>query len=153
MKTSPAGIAALQRRESCRLRAYQDIAGVWTIGWGHSAKIDPSIVEGLLWTQAQCDAALVADLAVFEADVSRLIDPFVLAHALTQDQFDALVSFTYNVGAGNLQTSTLLRLLNLGRARAAATQFCRFCHVGGVYNEALNVRRADEALQFCGVAA
>lgn len=143
MKTSPAGIAALQRRESCRVRAYQDIRGTWTVGWGHTG---PEVHDGLVWTQEQCDAQLVRDLAHFEQEVSDSVTV-----ELTQNEFDAMVSFTYNVGAGNLRTSTFLRLLNAGQRRQAACHLCLFCKAGGLYSDGLNVRRADEALQFMGV--
>lgn len=143
MRTSASGIAALQRRESCRVRAYQDIRGTYTIGWGHTGT---EVHDGLVWTQEQCDAQLVSDLAHFEQQVADSVSV-----ELNQNEFDAIVSFTYNVGAGALRTSTFLRLLNAGQRRAAATHLCLFCKAGGLYSDGLNVRRADEALQFMGV--
>lgn len=147
LKTSAAGINSLKRRESCRTKAYLDSRPkipVWTIGWGHTG---PEVVEGLIWTQAQCDAALVKDLARFEAAVGKLVKL-----QLSQAQFDALVSLVYNIGDGQegFAGSSMLRMLNAGLYRGAALQFCRWCHTEGVYSEALNLRRADEALQFCG---
>jgi lysozyme len=125
------------------VRAYQDIRGVWTIAWGHTG---PEVVDGLVWTQAQCDQQFSKDLAHFEQQVRDSLKVEV-----NQNEFDAMVSFTYNVGHGALLTSTFLRLLNLNQRRAAACHLCLFCKAGGLYSDGLNVRRADEALQFMGI--
>src|SRR3990167_7938116 len=113
MKTSPAGIALIQHFESCRLEAYQDEGGVWTIGWGHTE----GVCSGDVVTQHQADILFEQDLEWFERGVDRLVRV-----PLTQGQFDALVSFAYNVGldedtdtkAEGLGDSTLLRKLNAG---------------------------------------
>ncbi len=126
MRTSAEGIALLHHYESCRLAAYPDPGSVdghpWTIGWGHTGK---EVKRGLVWTQAQADAAFVQDLAATEAGVQRLVKV-----PLTQFQFDALVSFAYNVGldenrngkAEGLGESTLLRKLNAKDYAGAAEQ-------------------------------
>ena len=96
MKTSQNGINLIKQFEGCRLTAYKPVATekYYTIGYGHyGADVSPNMKI----TQAQADAYLVADLKRFEdsVNVTRLI--------LNQNQFDALVSFTYNCGAGNLK--------------------------------------------------
>lgn len=93
MKTSDKGIALIKSFEGCRLTAYLCPAGVWTIGYGHTA----GVVQGQTITQAQADELLKSDLVKYEN--------YVISTGLTlnQNQFDALVSFTYNCGAGNLK--------------------------------------------------
>ncbi|MEW4425928.1 lysozyme [Paenibacillus pabuli] len=101
-KTSTAGIALIKSFEGCRLTAYKPVQTEvhWTIGWGHYG---PGVLEGQKITQPQADAMLVEDLSKYEAYVnSHAYVPMI--DQLTQYQFDALVSFTYNCGAGNLKT-------------------------------------------------
>ena len=101
-KTSTAGIALIKSFEGCRLTAYKPVQTEihWTIGWGHYG---PDVLEGQKITQPQADAMLVEDLSKYEVYVnSQAYVPMV--DQLTQYQFDALVSFTYNCGAGNLKT-------------------------------------------------
>ena len=93
MKTSEKGIAMIKSFEGCRLTAYLCPAGVWTIWYGHTA----GVVQGQTITQEQADAFLASDLEKYEK--------YVTATGLTlnQNQFDALVSFTYNCGNGNIK--------------------------------------------------
>lgn len=140
MNVGAAGLALIKSFEQCRLSAYQDQGGVWTIGWGHTG---PEVHGGLQWTQAQADAALEADLQVAVNAVMRHADA-----ALTQNQFDALVSFVFNVGAEAFATSTLLRLLNGGYPRLAALQFPHWDNVDGVQNNGLLRRRDAEQQLF-----
>lgn len=95
MKTSQAGIDLIKKFEGCRLTAYKPVAAekYWTIGWGHYG---PDITQGMTITQARADELLVQDLEKYEDYVTAT------GLTLTQNQFDALVSFTYNCGAGNL---------------------------------------------------
>lgn len=93
--------------EGCKLTAYRDAVGVWTIGWGTTG---PDIRQGLVWSQAQCDARFVQDLNKFAVGVVKLLD----GAPTTQKQFDAMVSFAYNLGLGNFGGSTLLK--QIGRA-------------------------------------
>lgn len=96
MKTGARGIALIKRYEDCRLDAYRDAKGVWTIGWGHTA----GVKAGDRIDQARADAALREDLAEAEGLVNSHI------HApLTQSMFDALVSLAYNAGAAPLRKS------------------------------------------------
>lgn len=101
MKTSNNGIALIKQFEGVRLRAYKCLADVWTIGYGHTA----GVKEGMTITQKQAEEFLKKDLHLYENYVN------LLNLKLTQNQFDALVSFTYNCGAGNLKTLTKNRTL------------------------------------------
>lgn len=101
-KISEKGIKLIKSFEGCKLTAYKPVPTeqYWTIGWGHYG---PDVKQGQKITQAQADAMFVADLAKYEAYVNN--KAYVpLTDKLTQNQFDALVSFTYNCGAGNLMT-------------------------------------------------
>ena len=99
MKTSPKGIALIKEFEGLRLKAYKCPGGVWTIGYGPTAGVKPGIVI----SEAQAEEYLKADLIAFERYLNGL------GLALNQNQFDALISFIYNVGTGNFSSSTLLR--------------------------------------------
>ena len=145
MNTSPDGIAVLKYFENCSLTAYPDPAtggAPWTIGWGHTG---PEVVPGLTWTQDQAADQLVTDLSSREQTVSGAVTA-----ALTQGQFDALVDFVYNLGAGNFLSSTLLRLVNSGDMTGAAAQFARWNKAAGVPMRGLTRRRAAEAALFTG---
>lgn len=89
--TSKEGMELIKSFEGCRLKAYQDVAGIWTIGYGHTGNVRP----GMSITQEQAETFLRADLKKFEQCINRCV-----AVPLTQNMFDALVSFTYNVGTG-----------------------------------------------------
>ncbi|QMP19225.1 endolysin [Pseudomonas phage Persinger] len=147
MRTSAHGIAVMHYFESCRLTAYPDPGSKdgtpWTIGWGHTG---PEVRKGLVWTQAQADAAFVKDLRRFESGVLEMVQVPV-----TQGQFDALVSFAYNLGLGNLRSSTLLRLLNEGKTAEAAQQFKRWVKNDGKVMRGLVRRRAAEQCLFLGM--
>lgn len=145
MRTSQNGIAVLKHFESCSLSAYPDPAtggAPWTIGWGHTG---PEVIPGLVWTQAKADAQLLADLAERELAVSCSVTKNV-----TQGQFDALVDFVYNLGAGNFEGSTLLKLVNAGDMSGAAAQFARWNRAAGKPMRGLTRRRAAEAALFAG---
>lgn len=94
MKTNSAGLKLIKEFEGCRLKAYKCPAGVWTIGYGHTA----GVKEGDVITQAKADEYLKKDLQMYESYVSNS------SLELNENQFSALVSFTYNCGAGNLMT-------------------------------------------------
>ena len=129
-----------------KFRAYICPAGKLTIGWGHTNDHGRSFDADTIWTQAECDAALHEDMAHFEAAVKRLV-----TIALNQAQFDALLSFAYNCGEGNLGKSTLLRKLNAGDFAAAALEFPRWNRGGGRVLPGLTRRRLSEALLFQGI--
>jgi lysozyme len=109
------GIKLIKSFEQLRLWPYQDIAGNWTIGYGHLIRHNEHFIA---ITPAQAEHLLANDLAFASHAVNSLVKV-----ELTQDQFDALCSFVFNVGAGSCQYSTLLRVLNRGDYVAAAQQF------------------------------
>lgn len=138
-RVSPDGLHFIQQSEGCKLSAYQDSVGVWTIGYGHTKGVH----AGMTCTQAEADNWLQDDLeAVYEA-----LDNLVQV-SLSQGQFDALASFCFNLGAGALKTSTLLTLLNQGKYGAAQQQFARWVHAGKQVLPGLVKRRAGEAEMF-----
>jgi lysozyme len=110
----------------------------WTIGWGSTGA---DIKKGAIWTQQQCDDRLSKDLTSFAARVASVIG----TAATTQHQFDAMVSFAYNVGIGNLQSSTLLKLHKAGDYQGAAAQFVRWNKAAGKVMAGLTRRRTAEA--------
>jgi len=126
--------------ESCRLTAYRDIKGVLTIGWGHTGS---DVAEGLVWTQQFADAMLIADVstAVYCVNVSVTIP-------LSQQEFDALVDFTFNCGGGNFKGSTMLKDINAGNLAGAADEFARWDHASGQVVAGLLRRRIAEEQEF-----
>jgi lysozyme len=114
MNMSPKGSAILSVREGERLKAYVDTVGVLTIGVGHTG---PDVKPGMTITREQSQALLKKDLEWAEAAVNKVRVP------LNQNQFDALVSFVFNIGATAFAKSTLLKLLNAGDYSGAAAQF------------------------------
>lgn len=117
-KISDKGVSALMQREGVRLVAYQDTKNIWTIGVGHTG---PEVKQGLSWTTEQVMQALRDDCAIAEKCVNENVKV-----PLTQNQFDALVSFVFNVGTGAFFKSTLLKLLNAGDYAGAGGQFLRW---------------------------
>jgi lysozyme len=116
MRMSADGRAQLIRREGVRTKAYRDSVGVWTIGVGHtSAAGDPHVTPGLVITRAQVDEILSRDLRQYEDAVSASVRV-----PLTQGQFDALVSFCFNIGTGGFRKSTVVKRLNSGDYKGAA---------------------------------
>ncbi len=141
MHISQKGLDLIKSFEGLRLSAYKCPADVWTIGYGTTAGVKPSQTI----TKERAEELLREDVARFEAQVLRLVKV-----PLTQGQFDGLVSFTYNLGAGNLSNSTLLRLLNAGDYAGAAEQFDRWSKAGGRVLAGLVRRRAAERALFEG---
>lgn len=143
MQTSEKGIAVIKQFEGCKLTAYQDSVGVWTIGYGWTQPVDGKPIRaGMTIKQETAERLLKTGLVSYESDVSRLVKVGV-----TQGQFDALVSFTYNLGARSLSTSTLLRKLNAGDYAGAADEFLRWNKAGGkVLNGLTRRREAERAL-------
>ena len=139
MKISSAGLAALKAREGCKLVAYLDSAKIPTIGYGSTA----GVRMGMKITQAQADALLSRDLTIFEKAVTAAVKV-----PLSQNEFDALVSLAFNIGAGAFQKSTLLKELNKGNRKAAADQFLRWNRAGGKVLKGLTNRRKAEREQF-----
>jgi lysozyme len=138
MNISQVGINLIKSFEGCRLTAYKDVAGVLTIGYGHTS----GVRSGQTITQAQADALLVQDLKKFCDTVNANIRV-----PINQYQFDALVSFAYNVGATAFKTSTLLEMLNKKDYHGASNQFLLWVHAKGkVVQGLVNRRKAEKAL-------
>lgn len=138
MRTSQDGIDLIKRFESCRLNSYQDSRGIWTIGWGHTK----DVTEGMTITQEEADAFLAADLEEFEGYVNHYVTV-----PLRQNQFDALVSFCYNLGPGTLKRSDLLSFVNASRFQQAADAFLEYVHADGqVLPGLVRRRRAERGL-------
>lgn len=133
------GLALTKSFEGLELNAYQDSVGVWTIGYGHTG---PEVHEGLTWTQEQADDAVQSDTH----DAARFVNGRVM-YAISQNQFDALVDFAFNLGLGALGGSTLLKKVNSGDLAGAAQEFPLWDHAGGKVVEGLLRRRqAEQAL-------
>lgn len=139
MNYSDAGFALTQQFEGCRLNAYQDSVGVWTIGFGHTAGVLP----GMSCTQEQAEVWLKTDIQWAEHAVNQYVTA-----ALTQSEFDALVDFVFNLGVGNFVHSTLLRLLNSEDYEGAADEFPKWNRAGGKILPGLTARRLAEQEMF-----
>ena len=135
MKISQKGIELIKKFEGCKLEAYRCPAGIWTIGYGHTK----TTKQGMKITQQQAEELLKQDLFSYENAV--MINVKV---GLNQQMFDALVSFTYNLGAGNLKSSTLLKLLNAKDYYGASQEFKRWNKAGGKVLNGLIKRREVE---------
>ena len=137
MQMSAKGLDLIKKSEGFRDRAYRDVAGFPTIGYGHLIKPAESFPSGI--AEPQAAAILANDVRDAEQAVARLVRA-----AMTQSQFDALVDFCFNLGAARLAGSTLLRELNAGHHDAAALQLLAWDHAGGVVNSGLRARRQAE---------
>ncbi|EOD4814279.1 lysozyme [Serratia sp. IR-2025] len=144
MNISKNGIELIKRFEGLELEAYQDSVGVWTIGYGWTQSVDgKKIAPGMRIDQATADRLLKCGVVQYEQGVNQLVKV-----RITQGQFDALVSFAYNLGLRSLSTSTLLRKLNDGDKQGAADQFGRWVNAGGKRLDGLVTRRAAERRMF-----
>ena len=134
MKLSDNGAKVLILREGLKLKAYRDTKGILTIGVGHTG---PEVTEGLVWTKEKAHEVFKQDVAWAEDAVNLVKAP------LTQNQFDALVSFVFNIGAGAWKRSTMLKMLNAGDYVGATKQFDRW-----VIPKEITSRRMSEKAQF-----
>jgi lysozyme len=137
MRFSDAGLRLLKQFEGFRSRIYKDVAGLTTIGYGHRLRAGESFPDGI--PEAQASALLACDVQAAELAVARLVTVL-----LTQGQFDALVDFVFNLGAGRLANSTLLARLNAGEFEAAGEELLRWDHAAGEENSGLKARRRAE---------
>lgn len=137
MTLSDAGKRLLERLEGLRTKAYRCSAGRWTIGIGHTGK---DVVEGLEITEERARELFSSDLKRFEDAVSE-------APGLTQEEFDALVCFAFNVGTAAFRSSTLLRKLKAGDKLGAANELDRWVHIAGGFVDAGLVKRRDTEKQ------
>lgn len=140
-KINKQGLELIKHFESLKLEAYKDVVGVWTIGWGHTGE---DVYEGLVITEEQAEELLKKDLEEYERYVRGSIGT-----RLNDNQFSALVSFAYNLGIGNLKTSTLLKLLNKGDYFNASKEFVKWSKAGGKRYKGLVRRRLSERNLFC----
>ena len=139
MRTSEAGVNLIKTFEGCRTTAYRCSAGVWTIGYGHTTDVK----EGMTITQHQCDVMLEVDIEQYE----NYVNDYVVV-SLTQNQFDALVSWVYNLGPTNFRKSTMLKVLNDGNYNEVPYQMKRWNKAGGKVLKGLVIRREAEAELF-----
>ncbi len=138
--TSTKGRNLIKKWEGLRLKAYKPHKDdVWTIGWGHTK----TAVKGMVIDVGAAEHLLKQDLKVYEAGVLKAVKV-----PINQSQFDALVSFSYNVGVGAMSRSTLIRLLNAGDYEGAANQFKRWNKSSGRVFAGLTKRRAAEKQLF-----
>lgn len=149
METSPRGIDLIILFEGEKLRAYPDPATggePWTIGVGHtSAAGPPKVTRGMLISLGNSRRILARDLKKFEDGVDAAVTT-----VLTQNQFDAIVSFAFNVGLGNFRKSTLLKKINREDFEGAAVEFAKWNKAAGKVMQGLTNRRAAEAAVFRG---
>lgn len=142
MKISDEGINLIKHFEGCELEAYQCAAGVWTIGYGSTHGVE----EGDVWSQEKADYMLIKEL---EDEYEKYVNDMVTV-PLNQCQFDALVSWVYNLGPNNFKKSTLLKVLNSGDYGGVFEQIIRWNKANGKVLEGLMRRRKAEALMFDG---
>lgn len=135
LRASPEIKAFIKGFEALKLTAYDDGAGVWTIGWGHTDRVQP----GMKITRTQADDYFKADLGVAEGVMRLSVNVPV-----TQWEYDALVSFIFNVGGGQFGKSTMRRLLNELRYEDAADEFPKWKYADGRVMKGLVTRRAAE---------
>ena len=141
MKISQEGVALIKKFEGCELEAYQDAVGVWTIGYGHTKNVQ----EGQKISEEEAESMLTHELMEYCKYVEDAVEV-----PLHQNQFDALVSWTYNLGPSNLNKSTMLKVLNRGHYEEVPAQICRWNKAGGKVLEGLTRRRNAESLLFEG---
>ncbi|WP_455478943.1 lysozyme [Bartonella sp. B23] len=140
-KISKEGLMLIKQWEGLRLQSYQDAIGVWTIGYGHTnAAGEPLVRKGMSITEKEAETILCQDLKQFENTVEQAV-----AVPLTDEQFSALVSFCYNVGATAFCNSTLLKKLNNSDYESVPTELQRWTKAGGQCLEGLVNRRAAES--------
>jgi lysozyme len=143
VKTSQRGVDLIKKFEGFRAQAYKCSAGTWTVGYGSTRLWGRPVREDDTITLAEAEAQLRLDVEQFERDVLEAV-----SWPLTQPEFDALVSFTYNVGAAAMRRSTLVRLLNQGHVHEAADEFLRWDLANGQRVAGLTRRRAAERAMF-----
>ena len=143
LKTSQEGISLIKSFEGCELTAYRCSADVPTIGYGHTAGVS----DGDTCTQAEAETMLAEDLVEFEDYVKNYVES-----ELQQNEFDALVAWTYNLGPANLKESTMLKELNSGNFEEVPRQMKRWNRAGGEVLDGLIRRREAESRLFKGEA-
>ncbi len=140
MQPSQACLNLIKQFEGCKLQAYQDQKGIWTVGYGCTGY---NIQRGTVWTQAQADQQLAQRVAAFASQVTAAVGLKV-----NQNQFDALVSLCYNIGPQALRGSTLIRLINQRDYADAANEFLKWDRAGQSVDPGLLRRRKAEQKLF-----
>ena len=140
MQTSENGFALIQKYEGLRLATYVCPGGKLTIGYGHTG---PDVTTGKKIDEDEANALLVKDVQRFERAVNGLVTV-----PMTQGMFDALISFSFNLGVGSLKSSTLLKKLNAGNLTGAADEFLKWNKAGGKVLAGLSARRESERERF-----
>jgi lysozyme len=152
LRISPSGLELVQAFEACmaaipgqkgRFKPYLDSAGVLTIGWGHTNHGLPRFDASAVWSQQDCDSALAIDMRTFESHVHQL------CHVeLEQNEFDALVSWSFNTGGP--ATATLWKKLNAANKAAIPAELAKWNRAGGKVLAGLTRRRKAEGMMFSG---
>ena len=148
MNVSKAGIALIKHHEGVRSRPYRCAANLWTCGVGHLIGDGKSLPDSWnrTFSQEEIDGILKSDLRRFELGVHKML-PNVL---LRQHEFDAIISFCFNLGLGCFQRSTLRQALLRGNKKAAMESLVKYCRAGGKILKGLQIRRLDEKALFEG---
>lgn len=141
MRTSEQGLLLIKKFEGLKLESYKCSAGVWTIGYGHTSNVKRSDKI----TKDEAENLLQNDLIYFESAICDFVKV-----PLNQNQFDALVSFVFNIGVGAFSTSTMLKFINANHFPLAAGQFDRWVYAKGKKLEGLVKRRKEEKELFLG---
>jgi lysozyme len=141
MKISQEGLSLIKKFEGCELEAYKCAAGVWTKGYGSTK----GVKEGDTITQEEADELLLHEMEEYEGYINDMVTV-----DLKQNQFDALVSWVFNLGSSNLSSSTLLNRLNNKMWDDVPAQIKRWNKAGGKVLQGLIRRREAEALLFEG---
>jgi lysozyme len=140
MQISARGIALIQRFESCRLEAYDDGGGVWTIGWGHTK----GVTKGDTCSQAEADEWLLEDIEAHD------INPLLGSVPTKQCEFDAMTSLAFNIGLERYRNSTVLKRHKLGNRIGAANAFLLWRYDNGKMLPGLLRRREAERRLYLG---
>jgi len=133
------GLDLIKTFEGCKLEAYQDSVGIWTIGYGETKNVH----KGMKITQKEADDMLLNRYKEFEVEVLKLVKP-----ALNPNQLGALVSFSYNLGVGSLKSSKLLKYININDFNKASDEFLKWNKAGGKVLNGLTKRREAERKLF-----
>ncbi len=148
MNVSERGIKLIKHHEGVRSRPYRCPAGLWTVGVGHLIGDGKSLPESWnrLFTKEEIDGILKRDLRRFELGVHKMLPNMFLR----QHEFDALVSFCFNLGLGCFQRSTIRQALLRGDKKAAMESLLKYCRASGKILRGLQIRRMDEKALFEG---
>jgi len=141
MNISQEGLSLIKKFEGCELEAYKCAADVWTIGYGSTK----GVKEGDTVSQEEADKLLLHEMEEYEGYINDMVNV-----DLEQNQFDAMVSWVFNLGPANLKTSTLLKVLNAKDYEGVPAQIKRWNKAGGKVLQGLIRRREAESLLFAG---